>query len=239
MGGRSRSGSSGFNGWNRTLFSPDRDKWADFRRANPTAPPPAKGRRYDDYVAEWNKNNPPKSIAAAVVPTAAVAAEAAKKPTDPEANLTGAVQLAPSGQLGQTEIGASKVANTLVSNAPTPEAQQAPNLTGAVPNPAMTGGAQTTPQSQLTVGQLSPTAPTAGAQTQTGGMVAKPSASGAGDSAAQYNQTAITPQTGPSTGAAGINPAAAAAAARRSNQNVSSASQYLMPSISGLRFGGY
>jgi hypothetical protein len=235
MGGRRRSFSSG---WNSTIFSPDRERYASFRRANPTSPPPAKGRRYDDYISEWNKNNPPKTVTT-TVPTAAEP-EAPKPPPIPEANLTGAVQLAPSGQLGQTQTNVSDTGNT--TGAATPGAtQQAPSLTATAPNPAMAATAQTTPQSQLTVGQLTPTSSVAGAQSATGTTATKPTASNAGDSTSQYNQTPSTPQTGPSTGvgAAGINPAAAMAAARRSNQNVTSASQYLMPSISGLRFGGY
>lgn len=224
MGGR-RSGNI-FNKsapwYERPLFYGRGQDWGKFQafgRANPTAPPPAKGRSYDDYIKEYNAKNPPKPAETTAVPAVK---EPEKPPTPPEANLVGAVQLAPSGQLG------SSATNTAVEGAPqTPQTPQTPQATA--------GAGPTTSPASLSVGQLSsPTGPGA-AQT---GSAPKPMG-GAGESTAQYNTTAITPQTGPSTTAPGINPAAAAAAARRINQNVSSQSQYLMPSISGLRFGGY
>jgi hypothetical protein len=219
----------------------------EFRSTRPDAPPPAKGRKYDDYVNEYNSSRPAPSPAAAT-PDAATQNVVDKTGIIPEADLKGAVQLAAANQLGGAtpassqpgsaapitgQLGASDVtANAAVSGVGNGAAPPAPNM--ATQAPAPTSPATTS----VGVGQLAPSS-VAGTITPTG---VKMSSGGGGSSTAQYNQTPITPQTGPATGgggAAGINPAAAAAAARRANQNVSSASQYLMPNISGLRFGGF
>lgn len=66
-----------------------------------------------------------------------------------------------------------------------------------------------------------------------------PGAGAAADPSTQINQTATTANTAPAAVAAGINPKAAAAVALRANQNTSTANNWAMPNMNGLRFGGY